>query len=200
MSAICVALIKEKGYLDYDEKVSTYWPEFAQNGKGNIIVSDILRHQANMHVLPELIELEWGLTHNIKLNKIGRVIEEMPLCKLPFGAKRTYHANSKDWIMNEIFRRVEPKGRTIGEYWRKEVKEQIDADIYFSFEKEELDKVYDVEEYSGWKQAWHMIKPKTADNYAALDIRSLFGNFSKFKTIMKEFDEGLGGGKGKMKT
>ena len=123
ISAICVALIKEKGYLDYDEKVSTYWPEFAQNGKENVIISDILRHQANMHVLPELIELGWGLPHNIKLNKIGKVIEDMPLCTLPFGAKRAYHANSKDWIMNEIFRRVEPEGRTMGEYWREEVKE-----------------------------------------------------------------------------
>ena len=66
MSAICVALIREKGLIDYDEKVSTYWPEFAQNGKENIVVSDILRHQAGMHVLPELIDLEWGLPENIR--------------------------------------------------------------------------------------------------------------------------------------
>ena len=45
-----------------------------------------------------------------------------------------------------------------------------------------------------------MLKTKTADNYAALDIRSLFGHFKQFANIMKEFDEGLGGGKGKMKT
>ena len=45
----------------------------------------------------------------------------MAVQTLPYGAKRTYHANSKDWITNEIFRRVEPDGRTMGEYWKEEV-------------------------------------------------------------------------------
>jgi hypothetical protein len=80
-----------------------------------------LRHEANLSILPEVIELEWGLPHNIKLNKIGKVIEDMNIQSLPYGAKRTYHCLSKDWIINEIFRRIEPNGRTMGEYWRQEV-------------------------------------------------------------------------------
>jgi len=34
--------------------------------------------------------------------------------------ERAYHALTKDTIVNEIFRRVEPKGRTLGEFLRQE--------------------------------------------------------------------------------
>jgi hypothetical protein len=55
--------------------VSFYWPEFGQNGKQNILISDILRHDASIDLLPEAIDIEWGSQKNIKDNKIGKVIE-----------------------------------------------------------------------------------------------------------------------------
>ena len=33
LTAICMARMVDKGLLDYNEKISKYWPEFAQNGK-----------------------------------------------------------------------------------------------------------------------------------------------------------------------
>ena len=38
VAAFCIALAMEKGLLKYEEKVSTYWPEFATNGKADITV------------------------------------------------------------------------------------------------------------------------------------------------------------------
>ena len=32
VAAFCIALAMEKGLLKYEEKVSTYWPEFSSNG------------------------------------------------------------------------------------------------------------------------------------------------------------------------
>jgi len=29
VAAICLALLKDQGLLNYEEKVATYWPEFA---------------------------------------------------------------------------------------------------------------------------------------------------------------------------
>jgi CubicO group peptidase (beta-lactamase class C family) len=43
LTAICIACMVDKGLLDYNEKVSTYWPEFAQNGKENLKLCDVLR-------------------------------------------------------------------------------------------------------------------------------------------------------------
>ena len=36
VAATCVALMVEKKLLDYDEKVTHYWPEFGLNGKEDI--------------------------------------------------------------------------------------------------------------------------------------------------------------------
>ena len=35
LTAICMARMFEKGFLDYKQKIAHYWPEFAQNGKGS---------------------------------------------------------------------------------------------------------------------------------------------------------------------
>jgi CubicO group peptidase (beta-lactamase class C family) len=34
--ATCAHVLADRGELDYDERVATYWPEFAQNGKGDV--------------------------------------------------------------------------------------------------------------------------------------------------------------------
>jgi CubicO group peptidase (beta-lactamase class C family) len=68
ISAIVFARMRQAGRVDYDEKVSTYWPEFAQNGKGDIKVCDVLRHDAKMPKFPKAIEFSMGLPENIKKN------------------------------------------------------------------------------------------------------------------------------------
>ena len=37
------------------------------------------------------------------------------------GSKQQYHALSRGWILNEIVRRADPKGRTIGEFLRDDI-------------------------------------------------------------------------------
>ena len=54
-------------------------------------------------------------TAAIKTNSIGKLIEaQKPFWKK--DGKREYHTFSREWIANEIFRRLEPKGRTMAEY------------------------------------------------------------------------------------
>jgi CubicO group peptidase (beta-lactamase class C family) len=145
ISSIVFARMKQAGVVDYDEKVSTYWPEFAQNGKENIKVCDVLRHDARMPKFPKYIEWSMGTPENLKKNQIGEIIEGMKQCNLPHGATRTYHTMSKDWILNEIFRRVEPTGRTMGEYFRAEMMSMCDDGVFITCETdEELKRCYDV--------------------------------------------------------
>ena len=44
MAAIVIAQMVGKGLLDYNEKVHKYWPQFAQNGKDEITLADVLRY------------------------------------------------------------------------------------------------------------------------------------------------------------
>ena len=44
VAAIAVAVLVDRGLLDYAAPVARYWPEFAQQGKGQITVSQLLSH------------------------------------------------------------------------------------------------------------------------------------------------------------
>ena len=45
---MCLAILADRGLLDYDEPVAKYWPEFAQNGKEKITVKTLLSHQVSL--------------------------------------------------------------------------------------------------------------------------------------------------------
>ena len=45
MAALCMAVLVDRGLLDYDGTVASYWPEFAQNGKENVTVRMLLNHE-----------------------------------------------------------------------------------------------------------------------------------------------------------
>lgn len=117
----------DQGRLSYDRPVAHYWPEFGRNGKEQILISDVLRHESKLHKLSTCVDPSLTLRENIKKNKIGELIENETLFQLPHGVKRTYHLYTRDWISNEVFRRVDKWQRTMGEYVQQEWK---DSDIH----------------------------------------------------------------------
>jgi len=48
LSSLVVAKLVSGGHLDYSSRVCDYWPEFASNGKHNILLKDLMRHEAGM--------------------------------------------------------------------------------------------------------------------------------------------------------
>ena len=48
MEAVSIAILVDKGLLNYDDLVSRYWPEFGQFGKETVTISDVLRHEAGV--------------------------------------------------------------------------------------------------------------------------------------------------------
>ena len=49
--------------MNYTERISSYWPEFGQNGKENITVADLMRHEAGLPIFhPHLLHVEDTLT------------------------------------------------------------------------------------------------------------------------------------------
>ena len=55
VAAVMMAVLHDKGLIDYGEKVAKYWPEFAQNGKENITISDVLRHEGQLEMFEKPI-------------------------------------------------------------------------------------------------------------------------------------------------
>ena len=126
--ALVVAMQIEKGLLDYNEKITTYWPEFGKLGKEHLLVADVLRHEAGLNCLSKPLTNYDCLRPNLKANVVGDVIEKTAR-KLPENnknpdgtdSKREYHAVTRGLILNEILRRVDPKNRTFGEILREDV-------------------------------------------------------------------------------
>jgi len=53
---MALALAHSRGLLDYEERVCTYWPEFAQQGKEKVTVRQLLSHQAGLLVLDAFVD------------------------------------------------------------------------------------------------------------------------------------------------
>ncbi len=132
VTSVVFACLVDKGLLDYGEKVTTYWPEFGRTGRENMRVEDVLRHEAGLAKWTGKIKFEDLQTENIKTNAVGRVIESEP-SRFPdeeYETVREYHGLTRGWILNEIFRRVEPSGRTIGEYLTEEIAKPLAIDVH----------------------------------------------------------------------
>ena len=66
-----MGIMVSKGHLQFEEKVSTYWPKFAKNGKENMKVEEILRHEGGMHKFDKVLKSDDFLSRNIKHNSVG---------------------------------------------------------------------------------------------------------------------------------
>jgi len=125
--SLVVGMMNDRGLLEYDEKVTKYWPEFGKHGKEELTVADIMRHEGGLDYLEHVFTDEDCHRANIKTNSIGKWLEEekphwnMDKVKNPKQSKRAYHALTRGWIVGEIVRRVDPNGRTMGEILYEDV-------------------------------------------------------------------------------
>jgi len=147
LTAIAMAILVDKGLLSYDAKIADYWPEFAQNNKGALTVADLMRHEAGLAAFNHTFNLEDILPHNIKNNSIGSVIEkEECVFRQDKEKPGQYHAITRGWIANEIFRRVHPEGRTIGEFLRTDILDPLGgARAFIGLKEDELKNSQDSE-------------------------------------------------------
>jgi len=115
LTAICLARLVDRGLLDYRQRIAHYWPEFGQRGKEELTVADLMRHEAGLASFDQALPRAALTREAIKQNKVGAVIEQQePHWENP-SKRRAYHAVTRGWIANELFRRVEPSGATVGE-------------------------------------------------------------------------------------
>ena len=67
-----MGILFDQGLFKYDDKVSKHWPEFGQNGKDNITISEVLRHESGLAWFTESIPSIKNAWHeNIKKNQLG---------------------------------------------------------------------------------------------------------------------------------
>ncbi len=122
VTATCAHVLADRGELDYDERVATYWPEFAQNGKGDITVRQVLSHSAGLHRFGTIID------HSSKILDWEHMADALARAKPAYqpGTSVGYHALTFGWLVGELVRRI--SGVPIEKFVQKEIAEPLGLD------------------------------------------------------------------------
>ncbi|KAK3594146.1 hypothetical protein CHS0354_040922 [Potamilus streckersoni] len=131
--AICafvIAHLVDRGHLDYSEKVSKYWPEFAQNGKENITLEQLVSLQAGLVTLDDY-----------KLSEIRddpKGLEKKLAAQKPFwnpGEAFGYHPLTFALYLDQVVSHADPKHRNIAQYFKEEMANPFDIEFYIGLPK-----------------------------------------------------------------
>lgn len=106
LSAIMLASLQDEHGVEYNDPVTKYWPEYAQGGKGETTIADILSHSAGLaNALPEDMAMmrlrdDWqGLIKHLESAK--------PSCAP--GEKSEYHVLTFGWLVAGLIAHITGK-------------------------------------------------------------------------------------------
>src|SRR5262245_54049987 len=128
MAATCLLVLAERGRLDPDAPVATYWPEFAAAGKERIAVRQLLSHTAGLTEIPDyedLISLDGaGLT------EIAEIRRRLAAAKPGWepGTRVGYHGATIGYLMGALVERI--SGRALGVFFDEEIARPLGAEVW----------------------------------------------------------------------
>lgn len=125
LAAMTLAVAHSRGWLDYEERVCTYWPEFAQQGKDTITVRQLLAHQAGLFAFEEPVDKS-VIAH---LDRLAIVLAHQKPAWEP-GTRQAYHAITLGYYENELLRRIDPRHRSLGQFFQDEIATPLGLDFY----------------------------------------------------------------------
>jgi CubicO group peptidase (beta-lactamase class C family) len=125
LAAMTLALAHSRGWLDYEERVCAYWPEFAQQGKEKITVRQLLAHQAGLFAFDE--QADRALVADI--DRLAAALARQKPAWEP-GTRQAYHAITLGYYEAELLRRVDPRRRTLGQFFQDEIATPLGIDFY----------------------------------------------------------------------
>jgi CubicO group peptidase (beta-lactamase class C family) len=125
LAAMTLAIAHSRGWLDYEERVCTYWPEFAQQGKENMTVRQLLGHQAGLFALD--VRLDRSLVAD--LDRLAVVLARQKPAWEP-GTRQGYHGITLGFYESELLRRIDPQHRSLGQFFEDEIAAPLGLDVF----------------------------------------------------------------------
>jgi CubicO group peptidase (beta-lactamase class C family) len=125
VAALAVALAVSRGLFTYDDEVADLWPEFAQAGKADVTVRQLLGHQAGLCVLKPAPTVR-DVADPQRLSPM--LAAQKPAW--PPGTRHGYHAITLGWYESELIRRTDPAGRTLGRFFADEIAGPLGLDLH----------------------------------------------------------------------
>ncbi|MFX0211653.1 MAG: serine hydrolase domain-containing protein [Candidatus Hodarchaeota archaeon] len=131
LAGLAMALAHSQGLFDYNELISEYWPEFAQQGKDKITIQQLLAHQAGLFEFDKQDDKDTLAD----LDRLAVILARQKPAWEP-GTQQGYHAITLGYYQSEILRRIDPKGRSIGQYFQDEIATPLGLDFYIRVPEE----------------------------------------------------------------
>ncbi|APU40639.1 MULTISPECIES: serine hydrolase domain-containing protein [unclassified Streptomyces] len=134
VAAAVPLLLHQRGLLDLDAPVGTYWPEFKAGGKEGILVRDLLAHRAGIPALDR------GLTAAEAADGVSgprAVAAQRPFWEP--GTGHGYHAQTYSWLLSELVLRA--TGRTLGSVLAEDIAEPLGLDFWIGLPEAEAGRV-----------------------------------------------------------
>lgn len=134
MTSLCALILADRGELDFHAPVAKYWPEFAEAGKADIEVRELMGHTAGLSGWEQPVALEdladWERCTSL-------LAGQAPWWE--HGTQSGYHAVTQGYLVGEVVRRI--TGTTIGRFFKENVADPLGADFHIGLPAEEDQRV-----------------------------------------------------------
>jgi CubicO group peptidase (beta-lactamase class C family) len=126
VTATALHLQAERGLIEYEAPLSTYWPEFIGAGRELVTVRHVLTHRSGMYPMPVDITpaqlCDWGYMITWLQNAVPA---DRP------GTRSGYQSLTFGWLLGEIVRRTDPEHRSFGQFIHDEIAQPLGiADLW----------------------------------------------------------------------
>ena len=137
MLSLGLHMLADRGLVDIEAPVASYWPEFAQAGKEGVTVRHVLGHRSGVvgarRLLPKEACYDW--------ETMTTALAEAEPWWEP-GTRHGYHVWTYGWIIGEIVRRV--SGRPPGAFLREEIADPLGVDFFVGTPASEQGRIADI--------------------------------------------------------
>lgn len=129
MANLCLMMLADRGLVDVEAPVATYWPEFAASGKEGVTVAHVLSHASGVSGWDQPVEVDdlfdWD-------RSTAMLAAQAPWWQP--GSAPGYHLLNQGHLVGEIVRRV--TGDTLGTWFAREVAAPLGADFHIGLAAE----------------------------------------------------------------
>ncbi|MCQ4080561.1 beta-lactamase family protein [Streptomyces sp. RB6PN25] len=122
-AAACLLLLHQRGQLDLDAPVASYWPEFKAAGKERVLVRDLLTHRAGVPALDTPLTVEQALDGSSGPRAVAAQAPQWQP-----GTDHGYHAQTFSWLLGALVQRA--TGRTLGAWFDQEIARPRGLDLW----------------------------------------------------------------------
>ncbi|KAL8603602.1 hypothetical protein ACOMHN_022554 [Nucella lapillus] len=133
VAAIVIAHLVDRGLVNYDQPVASYWPQFAQNSKENITLKQILSMKAGLSALSEPYKLSL-------MRDDPQELENLLAKQTPrnLGDAAAYSPIVIGLYLDCIVRKVDPHSRSLSHYFWDEIAQPFGIDFHVGAPKSEF--------------------------------------------------------------